>query len=45
MLAWVDEQLAALSVLVGFPADQLAMVLCLLINYPLGFLFLRATRR
>lgn len=41
MLAWVDEQLAALSVLVGFPADQLAMVLCLLINYPLGFLFLR----
>jgi lysophospholipid acyltransferase len=41
MLAWVDEQLAALSALVGFPADQLAMVVCLLLNYPLGFLFLR----
>jgi hypothetical protein len=41
MLAWVDEQLAALSLVVGFPSDQLAMVLCLLLNYPLGFLFLR----
>jgi hypothetical protein len=41
LLAWVDGQLAALSALVGFPADQLAMVVCLLLNYPLGFLFLR----
>lgn len=41
MLAWIDGQLAALSALVGFPADQLAMVVCLLLNYPLGFIFLR----
>lgn len=40
MLTWIDGQLSALSVLLGFPADQLAMVLCILLNYPLAFLFL-----
>lgn len=40
MMEWVDQQLEALAVLVGFPSDQLAMIVCLLLNYPLGFLFL-----